>query len=183
MYTCGPTVYNHVHIGNLRTFLFEDVLRRTLKLFGYEVTQVMNLTDVDDKTIKGATERGVSLREFTDRYVEAFFDDLKTLRVEPAEHYPRATDYIDEMTALVERLEGSGHTYRSGDSIYYRISTFPGYGKLSGVKPDANLAGARVDSDEYEKEDARDFVLWKATSPGEPGWETSLGVGRPGWHA
>ncbi len=182
MYTCGPTVYDFVHIGNLRTFLFEDILRRTLKLYGYRVTQVMNLTDVDDKTIRGALEAGVSLREYTDRYIEAFFEDLDTLRVERAEHYPRATDYIPQMVALIRRLEARGHTYRSGDSIYYRISTFPEYGKLSGVRPEANLAGARVDSDEYEKEDARDFVLWKAAKPGEPAWDTELGRGRPGWH-
>jgi cysteinyl-tRNA synthetase len=182
LYTCGPTVYNYVHIGNLRTFLFEDILRRTLKLFGYRVTQVMNLTDVDDKTIRGAAEAGLSLREYTDRFIEAFFEDLDTLRVERAEHYPRATDYIPQMVELVRRLEERGHTYRSEGSIYYRISTFPGYGKLSGVRPEANLAGARVDADEYEKEDARDFVLWKAARPGEPSWDTELGPGRPGWH-
>ncbi len=182
LYTCGPTVYNYVHIGNLRTFLFEDVLRRTLKLFGHEVTQVMNLTDVDDKTIRGANEAGLSLREYTDRYIEAFFEDLDTLRVERAEHYPRATDYIPQMVELVGRLEERGHTYRSEGSIYYRIATFPEYGKLSGIRPEANLAGARIDADEYEKEDARDFVLWKAPREGEPVWDTELGPGRPGWH-
>ncbi len=182
LYTCGPTVYNYVHIGNLRTFLFEDILRRTLKLFGHRVTQVMNLTDVDDKTIRGAAEAGLSLREYTDRFIEAFFEDLDTLRVERAEHYPRATDYIPQMVELVKRLEERGHTYRSEGSIYYRISTFPGYGKLSGIRPEANIAGARVDADEYEKEDARDFVLWKAPKPGEPSWDTELGPGRPGWH-
>ncbi len=182
MYTCGPTVYDHVHIGNLRTFLFEDVLRRTLELWGLRVTQVMNLTDVDDKTIRGAAARGESLREYTDRYIEAFFEDLDTLRVERAEHYPRATDYIPQMVELVKRLEARGHTYRSEGSVYYRIATFPEYGKLSGVRPEANLAGARIDADEYEKEDARDFVLWKAPKEGEPSWETELGPGRPGWH-
>lgn len=182
LYTCGPTVYNYVHIGNLRTFLFEDILRRSLKLFGYEVTQVMNLTDVDDKTIRGASGAGLSLREYTDRFIEAFFEDLDTLRVERAEHYPRATDYIPQMVELVKRLEERGHTYRSEGSIYYRISTFPEYGKLSGVRPEENLAGARVDADEYEKEDARDFVLWKAPKAGEPSWDTELGPGRPGWH-
>ena len=182
LYTCGPTVYNYVHIGNLRTFLFEDVLRRTLRLFGYRVTQVMNLTDVDDKTIRGAREAGLELREYTDRYIEAFFEDMDTLRAERAEHYPRATDYIPQMVRLVQRLEANGHTYRSEGSIYYRISTFPEYGKLSGVRPEANLAGARIDADEYEKDDARDFVLWKAPKPGEPSWDTELGPGRPGWH-
>ena len=182
LYTCGPTVYDHVHIGNLRTFLFEDVLRRTLKLFGYRVTQVMNLTDVDDKTIRGASAAGVSLREFTDRYVDAFFEDLDALRVERAEHYPRATDYIPQMVELVKRLEASGHTYRSDGSIYFRIATFDAYGALSGVSLEDNIAGARVDADEYEKEDARDFVLWKAAKEGEPSWDTELGHGRPGWH-
>jgi cysteinyl-tRNA synthetase len=162
--------------------LFEDVLRRTLRLFGYRVTQVMNLTDVDDKTIRGANAAVVSLREYTDRYAAAFFEDLDTLRIERAEHYPRATDHIPGMVRLVRRLEEAGVTYRSEGSVYYRIASFPGYGKLSGVRPDANRAGARVDADEYEKEDARDFVLWKAAKPGEPAWETELGRGRPGWH-
>jgi cysteinyl-tRNA synthetase len=182
IYTCGPTIYDHSHIGNFRTFLFEDILRRTLRLFGYRVTQVMNLTDVDDKTIRGANAAGVSLREYTDRYAAAFFEDLDTLRVERAEHYPRATDHIQGMVELVRRLEGAGYTYRSEGSVYYRIASFPSYGKLSGVRPGSNLAGARVDADEYEKEDARDFVLWKAAKPGEPAWETELGPGRPGWH-
>jgi len=182
LYTCGPTVYDFAHIGNLRTFLFEDVLRRTLKLFGFDVTQVMNLTDIDDKTIRGAAEAGVSLRDYTDRYVNAFFEDLQTLRVQPAEHYPRATDYVPQMVDLVRRLSERGHTYTSDGSTYFRISTFPGYGKLSGVRPEANLIGARVDADEYEKEDARDFVLWKAAKPGEPSWQSELGDGRPGWH-
>ncbi len=181
-YTCGPTVYNFSHIGNLRTFLFEDILRRTLKLFGWRVTQVMNLTDIDDKTIRSANEAGISLREFTDTFIQAFFEDLDTLRIERAEHYPRATDYIAEMAHLVKTLEEGGHTYRSGDSIYYRISTFPAYGKLSRIRLDKTKAGARVDSDEYEKEDARDFVLWKAAKEDEPSWDTEIGSGRPGWH-
>ena len=182
MYTCGPTVYDFSHIGNLRTFLFEDVLRRTLKFFGYDVTQVMNLTDIDDKTIREATAAGLGIREYTDRFIEAFFSDLDTLHVERAEHYPRATDYIPQMVKLVQRLEDSGHAYRSDGSIYYSISTFPEYGKLSGVRPEANLAGARVDNEEYEKEDARDFVLWKGTREGEPSWDGGIGPGRPGWH-
>jgi cysteinyl-tRNA synthetase len=182
MYTCGPTVYDFSHIGNLRTFLFEDVLRRTLKFFGYDVTQVMNLTDIDDKTIREATAAGLGIREYTDRFIEAFFSDLDTLHIERAEHYPRATDYIPQMVKLVQRLEASGHAYRSDGSIYYSISTFPEYGKLSGVRPEANLAGARVDNEEYEKDDARDFVLWKGTREGEPSWEADIGPGRPGWH-
>ncbi|MGV8042075.1 MAG: cysteine--tRNA ligase [Thermoanaerobaculaceae bacterium] len=182
MYTCGPTVYNVVHIGNLRTFLFEDVLRRTLAELGYRVTQVMNLTDIDDKTIKGANAEGLSLREFTDRYIQAFFADIDTLRVQRAEHYPRATDYIPEMVALVRRLTANGHTYLLDGSTYFRISTFPHYGRLSGVLLDEVKPGARVDADEYEKEDVRDFVLWKAPKEGEPVWDTELGPGRPGWH-
>ncbi len=182
MYTCGPTVYNFVHIGNLRTFLFEDVLRRTLTAFGYRVTQVMNLTDIDDKTIKGAAAEGVSLREFTDRYVAAFFADIDTLGIQRAEHYPRATDFIPQQVELVQKLTERGHTYVQDGSTYFRIATFPGYGKLSGLDVNEVRAGARVDADEYEKEDVRDFVLWKAAKPGEPAWETALGPGRPGWH-
>jgi cysteinyl-tRNA synthetase len=182
VYTCGPTVYDYAHIGNLRTFLFEDVLRRTLKLFGYGVTQVMNLTDIDDKTIREAKAAGLGLREYTDQYIESFFEDLDTLRVQRADHYPRATDYVPQMVELVQRLEAAGHAYRSDGSIYYSIATFPGYGKLSGVKPEANLAGARVDNEEYEKDDARDFVLWKGAREDEPSWDTEIGPGRPGWH-
>jgi cysteinyl-tRNA synthetase len=182
MYTCGPTVYDFAHIGNLRTFLFEDVLRRTLKFFGYNVTQVMNLTDIDDKTIREATAAGLGIREYTDQFIESFFSDLDTLRFERAEHYPRATDYIPQMVEIVKRLEAAGHAYRSDGSIYYSISTFPEYGKLSGVRPEENLAGARVDNEEYEKEDARDFVLWKGTREGEPSWDAEIGPGRPGWH-
>ena len=182
MYTCGPTVYDYAHIGNFRTFLFEDVLRRTLRLFGYQVTQVMNLTDVDDRTIAGAHEAGVALGEHTARYIDAFFANLDALRIQRAEHYPRATEYIPQMVELIQRLEAAGHTYRSDGSIYYRISSFPAYGRLSGVRPEANLPGARVDVDDYEKEDARDFVLWKAPKEDEPSWETAVGPGRPGWH-
>jgi len=182
IYTCGPTVYNFVHIGNLRTFLFEDVLRRTLEAFGYRVTQVMNLTDIDDKTIRGANAEGITLREFTDRYVAAFFADIDALGLERAEHYPRATEYVAQMAALVKRLTARGHTYELDGSTYFRIATFPGYGKLSGIDPERVMAGARVDADEYEKEDVRDFVLWKAAKEGEPFWETELGRGRPGWH-
>ncbi len=182
MYTCGPTVYNFPHIGNLRTFLFEDVLRRTLEAFGYRVTQVMNLTDIDDKTIKGAAAEGVTLREFTDRYVRAFFEDLETLGIERAEHYPRATEWIPQMVELVQKLTARGHTYVQDGSTYYRIATFPPYGKLSGIDVNRVRAGARVDADEYEKEDVRDFVLWKAAKPGEPSWDTEIGPGRPGWH-
>lgn len=182
MYTCGPTVYNFPHIGNYRTFLFEDVLRRTLRAFGYRVTQVMNLTDIDDKTIKGAAAEGISLRQFTDRYAATFFEDLDMLGVERAEHYPRATEWIPQMVALVRRLAERGHTYVQDGSTYFRIASFPGYGKLSGIDLAQVKTGARVDTDEYEKEDVRDFVLWKAPKEGEPSWDTPLGPGRPGWH-
>jgi cysteinyl-tRNA synthetase len=182
LYTCGPTVYDYSHIGNLRTFLFEDILRRTLTLAGFDVTQVMNLTDIDDKTIREAKAAGLELRAYTDRYIDAFFADLDAIRVVRAEHYPRATDYIPQMVKLVERLEAAGHAYRSDGSIYFRIASYPDYGKLSGVRPEDNLVGARVDSEEYEKEDARDFVLWKGAREGEPVWETAVGPGRPGWH-
>lgn len=182
LYTCGPTVYNTVHIGNLRTFVFEDLLRRALKAFGWQVTQIMNLTDVDDKTIRGASEAGLPLVDFTAKFIEAFFADLKTLNVEPAERYPRATDHIPEMIDLIERLKARGHTYESDGSVWFRISTFPGYGRLSGIDLSHARAGARVADDEYDKEDPKDFSLWKAAKPGEPAWESPYGRGRPGWH-
>jgi cysteinyl-tRNA synthetase len=182
MYTCGPTVYNVVHIGNLRTFVFEDVLRRHFLTRGDRVTQVMNLTDVDDKTIRGAQEAGVSLPEFTAKYTEAFFREIGRLNVDPAEHYPRATDHIPEMVDLIRRLEERGHTYQSEGSVYFRIATFPEYGKLSGIDLEQTRRGERVADDEYEKEDVRDFALWKAGKPGEPSWPSPWGEGRPGWH-
>jgi cysteinyl-tRNA synthetase len=185
LYTCGPTVYDRVHIGNLRTFVWEDVLCRVLRALGYEVTQVMNLTDIDDKTIRGAVAAGLPLREFTDRHVATFFEDLKTLGVVPAAVYPRATDHIAEMVEIVEKLAARGHTYESEGSIWYRIATFPDYGKLSKIDLSAVKRGARVADDEYEKEDVRDFAVWKAAKEGEPEsatWTTALGRGRPGWH-
>jgi cysteinyl-tRNA synthetase len=182
LYTCGPTVYNVVHIGNLRTFVFEDVLRRHFLARGDRVTQVMNLTDVDDKTIRGAEEAGVSLRDFTAEYAEAFFRDIGRLNVQPAEHYPKATDHVPEMIDLIRRLAERGHTYESDGSVYFRISTFPEYGKLSGIDLDQTRRGDRVADDEYEKEDVRDFALWKAAKPGEPSWPSPWGEGRPGWH-
>jgi cysteinyl-tRNA synthetase len=183
MYTCGPTVHDYAHIGNLRTFLFEDLLRRVLEARGYRVTQVMNLTDVDDKIIQKARAAGETIAEFTRRYTEAFFQDLETLRVERAEHYPTATGHIDAMVELVKRLEARGHTYRTDDgSIWFRIATFPGYGKLSRIDLSGMRDGARVESDEYDKEDPKDFALWKAAKPGEEAWDTELGRGRPGWH-
>ena len=182
VYTCGPTVYNHAHIGNLRTFLFEDVLRRALGWLGLRVVQVMNLTDVDDKTIAGAAEAGVSLDEYTAPFVDSFFDDLDTLHVERAERYPRATAHVPEMIALVERLVERGHAYVKDGSVFFRIASDDDYGKLSGIDLDQVRQGERVAEDEYGKEDVRDFVLWKGAKPGEPSWDSPWGPGRPGWH-
>ena len=182
MYTCGPTVHDFAHIGNFRTFLFEDLLRRVLMQNGYRVTQVMNLTDVEDRIIKKAADRGIPIDEFTEPYIEAFFEDLRTLRIEKAEVYPRATRHIFEMVSLIEILNEKGHTYVSDGSTYFRIATFPRYGALSHLDPATLMPGARVDVDDYGKDDPRDFALWKARKPGEQSWETPLGAGRPGWH-
>jgi len=182
MYTCGPTVYDYAHIGNYRTFVFQDILRRFLKLRGFKLNHVMNLTDVDDRIIANAAKAGVGIREYTQKYVQAFFDDCKTLSIESPEHWIRATDHIDDMVALIEKLQKNTYTYPSEGSIYYRIAKFKDYGKLSKVDLTGIQAGARVDNDRYEKESARDFALWKAPKPGEHFWETPIGAGRPGWH-
>ena len=182
MYTCGPTVYDFAHIGNFRTFVFQDILRRFLKLRGYKLDHVMNLTDVDDRIIANSAAAGLSLRDYTEKYAQAFFDDCKTLSIEAPEHWIRATDHIDDMVRLIERLQEKTFTYPSEGSIYYRISKFPNYGKLSNIDVAGIQAGARVDNDRYEKESARDFALWKAPKPGEHSWETPIGNGRPGWH-
>ncbi|KAB2964634.1 MAG: cysteine--tRNA ligase, partial [Thermoanaerobaculia bacterium] len=182
LYTCGPTVYNHVHIGNLRTFLFEDLLCRALRFLGYEVFQVMNLTDVDDRTIQGALAAGISLDDFTAPFVASFHDDLRALGVTPASVYPRATQHVGEMIALIERLVARGFAYESDGSIWFRIAADPDYGRLSGIDLSGARQGARVSSDDYEKEDAKDFVLWKGAKPGEPAWDSPWGPGRPGWH-
>jgi cysteinyl-tRNA synthetase len=182
MYTCGPTVYDYAHIGNYRTFVFQDILRRFLKLRGYKLNHVMNLTDVDDRIIGNAAAAGVGIREYTQKYVQAFFDDCKTLSIESPEHWIRATDHIDDMVALIERLQQKSYTYAGDGSIYYRIAKFPDYGKLSKIDVSGIQAGTRVDNDRYEKESARDFALWKAPKPGEHFWETPIGRGRPGWH-
>jgi cysteinyl-tRNA synthetase len=182
IYTCGPTVYDFAHIGNFRTFTFQDVLRRFLRSQGYRVLQVMNLTDVDDRIIANAAAAGVSIREYTEKYVEAFLEDMRALRLEKPEEIVRATDHVEDMVDLIERLQKKGLTYDSEGSIYYRISKFPEYGKLSKIDVGGIKAGARVDNDRYDKDDARDFALWKAPKPGEHFWETKIGPGRPGWH-
>ncbi len=182
MYTCGPTVHDFSHIGNFRTILFEDLLHRLLETRGYKVTHVRNLTDVEDRIIRKSQEQGVDIDVYTAKYIAAFFEDLATLRVRPADVYPRATGHIKEMVALIQRLAAGGHTYEVEGSHYFRIATFPKYGALARLDPTKLKTGARVDVDEYGKDDPRDFALWKARKPGEHFWETALGAGRPGWH-
>ncbi len=182
IYTCGPTVYNTVHIGNLRTFLFEDLLCRSLRFLGFEVTQIMNLTDVDDKTIRGAHEKGLPLDVYTAPFIASFEADLATLHVIPAAAYPRATHHIDGMIAIITRLLATGYAYESDGSVWFRIAADADYGKLSGFKLDEARVGERVANDEYETEDVRDFVLWKGAKEGEPSWPSPWGPGRPGWH-
>src|SRR5580692_1783529 len=182
MYTCGPTVYDFAHIGNFRTFVFYDLLRRWLRASGFQLDHVMNITDVDDKIIRNAVAQHKSLQEYTAIYTQAFLDDCKTLRLESPEHLTPATKHIDDMVAAIEKLAAGNHTYNTDGSVYFRIASFPGYGKLSHNDFSGNLAGARVDVDEYEKADARDFALWKAPKEGEMAWDTAIGPGRPGWH-
>jgi cysteinyl-tRNA synthetase len=185
MYTCGLTVYARGHIGNFRTFVSLDVLRRALKYqAGYEVHQVTNFTDVDDKTIRAAAEAGEPLRAYTTRFIDAFLEDGARLGLEPAEAYPRATDEANlrAMVAMIQQLEARGHTYTSDGSVYFRVESLPNYGRLARLDHDGIQPGARVDADTYAKQDARDFVLWKATRPGEPTWDFGIGPGRPGWH-
>lgn len=182
MYTCGPTVYSYVHIGNFRTFTFQDILRRTLRARGFLLDHVMNITDVEDKIIRNAIQHNQTIQEYTAKYTEAFLADSATLRLERPERLVFATEHIGEMVEAIEKLTASNHTYSSDGSVYFRIGSFPSYGRLSRINLDGNIAGARVDVDEYEKDDARDFVLWKARKPGEPAWPASCGEGRPGWH-
>jgi cysteinyl-tRNA synthetase len=185
MYTCGLTVYARGHVGNFRTFVALDVLRRVLHhQEGFGIRQVMNFTDVDDRTIAAAQQAGVPLREYTDRWIAAFREDAAVLGLEAVEENPRATDAenLQAMCEMIKALEERAHTYRTDGSVYFKIATFPAYGRLArldhaGIKP-----GARIDADKYEKEDARDFVLWKATRAGEPAWDFGVGPGRPGWH-
>ena len=185
MYTCGPTVYDYAHIGNFRAYVWEDLLRRYLKYRGFRVKQVMNLTDVDDKTIKGARAQGISLQEFTEKYKKAFFGDIAKLNIEKVEIYPSATEHINEMVALIQKLLKKKYAYRGEDgSIYYNIKKFKNYGKLGKFKLRKLIAGKRVKQDEYAKDVASDFALWKAwdSADGDVFWNTALGKGRPGWH-
>jgi cysteinyl-tRNA synthetase len=183
MYACGPTVYDYGHIGNFRTFLAIDVLRRFLRLTGIAVRHVMNITDVDDKIIRNAAAAGIPIGTYTAQYEQAFFEDLESLRVERPEQIARATEHIPKMVELIQRLEKAGAAYKTEDgSWYFRLAAFPGYGKLSKKDLSGMEDGARVDVDEYEKDSARDFALWKAAKPGETSWETPIGRGRPGWH-
>ena len=185
LYTCGPTVYNFAHIGNFRAYTFEDILRRVIQFNGMKVKQVMNLTDVDDKTIKGANAAGVKLTDYTKTYKDAFFADLKKLNIQPAEVYPAATDHIPEMIALVSKLMEKGVAYQSEDkSVYFKVREFPGYGKLAHIDFDNQRTGLRCAADEYDKENVGDFALWKAweESDGPVAWDSPWGKGRPGWH-
>ena len=185
MYACGLTVYARGHIGNFRTFVALDLLRRTLRhVAGFDMRQVVNFTDVDDKTINASRAAGESLRAYTDRYIAAYRADADALGIEPAEAYPRATDEenLRAMVDMVATLEARGHAYRSDGSVYFRIATDSDYGRLARLDHEGIMPGARIDSDQYAKQDARDFVLWKASAPGEPAWDFGVGPGRPGWH-
>ncbi len=182
MYTCGPTVYDFAHIGNFRSFTFVDLLRKWLRASGFKLNHVMNVTDVDDKIIRNAVAQNKALKEYTEVYTKAFLEDCDALRLERPERLTPATEHIGDMVSAIEKLAAANHTYTSDGSVYFRIATFPEYGKLSHNDFSGNMAGARVDLDEYEKADARDFALWKAPKPGEPAWETEIGPGRPGWH-
>ncbi|MEO7663660.1 MAG: cysteine--tRNA ligase [Candidatus Limnocylindrales bacterium] len=183
VYTCGPTVYGPTHVGNFRSFLFADLLVRYLRYRGLRVTWVMNLTDIDDKIIRGANDSGETIEELANRWIARFLADADALWLTAPDVLPRATRHIDDIVSLIERLEAGGHAYRTEDgSIFFRISSWPAYGRLARLDPEQLRVGERVEADEYGKDDIRDFALWKAAKPGEPSWPTSLGVGRPGWH-
>ncbi|NIM57597.1 MAG: cysteine--tRNA ligase [Candidatus Aminicenantes bacterium] len=182
LYTCGPTVYDFAHIGNFRAYIFEDLLKRFLIFKGYKVTHVMNITDVDDKTIKGANAEKVELQEFTKKYTDAFFEDIQKLYIAKADYYPRATDHIPDMIMIIKGLLEKGYAYKKNGSVYFNISKFPNYGRLSKIDLKELRPGKRIESDEYDKESANDFALWKDKKEGEPFWETEVGPGRPGWH-
>ena len=185
LYTCGPTVYDYAHIGNLRAFLFEDILRRYLEFLNIEVLHIMNITDIDDKTIRKSQEEERSLIDFTNEYSEAFFQDLNTLNIFPAHHYPRATEFVSQMIEMIQKLESKGFTYAAEDgSVFFKISNFPEYGNLAHLDPNQLKSGERVADDEYAKEEGRDFALWKGwkKEDGEVYWDSPWGKGRPGWH-
>ena len=182
LYTCGPTVHDRAHVGNFRTFMFEDVLRRYLAYKGIDVHHMMNITDVDDKTILKARKQNLSLRDYTEIYTQKFFEDRDILKIVPAHEYPRATDHIPEMIEIISALLQKGYAYQAQDSVYFRITSFPEYGKLSGIETQQLIDGYRVDSDEYTKESPKDFVLWKGKKEGEDFWPSPFGDGRPGWH-
>lgn len=182
MYTCGPTVYDFVHIGNLRTFVFQDILRRYLIYKGFELTHVMNITDVEDKIIAAAADQEMGIQSYTEKYTNAFLADMETLRIEQPDAMPHATDHIPDMVELINRLTDRGFTYQRDGSTYFRIDRFSDYGKLARLDPSEVSSGISCDVDEYSKEDSRDFVLWKARKPGEFHWDNNLGPGRPGWH-
>jgi cysteinyl-tRNA synthetase len=183
IYSCGPTVYGPAHIGNFRSFLFADVLVRYLRYRGLQVTWVMNVTDVDDKIIRGANEAGVSIGELAERWLERFLADARGLRMTEPDVLPRATDHVDRMVALIQALLDTGYAYRTDDgSIFFRIDSWPAYGRLARLDPDQLRVGERVEADEYGKGDVRDFALWKGPKAGEPSWDTAIGAGRPGWH-
>ena len=183
IYSCGPTVYGPAHIGNFRSFLFADLLVRYLRWRGFQVRWVMNITDIDDKIIKGANAAGESTRDLTDRYLARFLEDAETLRMTRPDVLPRATEHIEPIVSLIETLMERGHAYRAEDgSIFFRIASWPSYGRLARLDPEQMRVGERVEADEYAKDDVRDFALWKGAKPGEPSWTTSIGEGRPGWH-
>ncbi len=186
IYTCGPTVWNFAHVGNLRAFLFYDLLRRHLRMVGYSVTQVMNLTDIDDRILDQARHAGVTVSEYVKPFAEAFFQDMRSLRVEPAEHYPRATEHVPEMVAMITNLLEHEYAYVADGDVYFRIATFPEYGALSHLDRAGLRAGVRISADKYEKESVSDFALWKKSQPGDDevgaSWDAPFGRGRPGWH-
>jgi cysteinyl-tRNA synthetase len=182
LYTCGPTVYDFAHVGNFRAYIFEDLLKRFFLYLGFQVTHIMNITDIDDKTIRGANAQGVDLNTYTGKYIDAFFRDIDTLNIIRADKYPRATEHIPEMVAVVKKLIQKGYAYEKDGSYYFSIAKFPDYGRLSKISLAELQPGQRVDVDEYEKESVHDFALWKAKKEGEPFWETEIGPGRPGWH-
>lgn len=182
LYTCGPTVYDYQHIGNFRAYIFEDLLKRSLLFMDYKVIHAMNITDVDDKTIRGANAEGVELHEYTKKFTEDFFENINTLNISQADYYPRATEHIPEMVEMISGLLKKGYAYKKDGSVYFSIAKFPDYGKLSNINLEELKPGQRIESDEYEKEAAHDFALWKSKKENELFWETEIGAGRPGWH-